>query len=180
MAAQATFGLALRTAIFLVPSPHIVGFDAITRLPASDLIVGITVAVLAMCLGSALDRTHGMTWTLPVFGLWIVSPWIFVASAAAGMIWTHVVCGLPGRRSVVVVVGARHVDVDCGEGARGRVPLARVVDIRYPADRKWLGVVTGQPVDYDVVALGLQVIDDRLGRPVVVHRIRGRGCTAEQ
>jgi SPW repeat-containing protein len=94
MAAQATFGLTLLTAMFVALAPHIVGYDAFTRLPASDLIVGITVAVLAMCFGSALDRTHGMTWTLPVFGLWIFfSPWIFVASPTAGMIWAHVICG---------------------------------------------------------------------------------------
>ena len=95
MTAQATFGLTLLTAIFVALSPHIVGFDGFTRLPASDLIVGITVAVLAMCFGSALDRTHGMTWTLPVFGVWIfASPWIFVASPTMGMIWSHVICGL--------------------------------------------------------------------------------------
>ena len=95
MTAQATFGLTLLTAIFVALLPHIVGFGAFTRLPASDLIVGITVAVLAMCFGSALDRAHGITWTLPVFGLWIFfSPWIFVASPTAGMIWTHVICGL--------------------------------------------------------------------------------------
>ena len=87
MAAQAAFGLTLLTAIFVALSPHIVGFDAFTRLPANDLIVGITVAVL--------DRTHGMTWTLPVFGVWLfASPWIFVASPTAGMIWLHVICGL--------------------------------------------------------------------------------------
>jgi hypothetical protein len=95
MTAQATFGLTLLTAIYVALSPHIVGFDTFTRLPASDLIVGITVAVLAMCFGSALDRTHGMTWTLPVFGVWIFfSPWIFVASPTAGMVWSHMICGL--------------------------------------------------------------------------------------
>ncbi|HZN83302.1 MAG TPA: SPW repeat protein [Mycobacterium sp.] len=94
MTAQATFGLTLLTAIFVALLPHIVGFDTFTRLPASDLIVGITVAVMAMCFGSALDRTHGMTWTLPVFGVWIFfSPWIFVASPTAGMIWSHMICG---------------------------------------------------------------------------------------
>jgi hypothetical protein len=61
MTAQATFGLTLLTAICVALSPHIVGFDAFTGLPANNLIVGITVAVLAMFFGSALDRTHGMT-----------------------------------------------------------------------------------------------------------------------
>jgi SPW repeat-containing protein len=95
MTAQGTFGLALLTGMFVALSPHTFGFDAFTRLPANDLIVGITVAVLAMCFGSALDRTHGMTWTLPVFGLWLIaSPWIFVASPTSGMVWSHVICGV--------------------------------------------------------------------------------------
>ena len=94
MTAQATFGLTLLTAVFVTLLPRLFGFDDFTRLPFNDLIVGITVAVLAMCFGSALDRTHGMTWTLPVFGLWLIaSPWIFVASPTAGMIWSHVICG---------------------------------------------------------------------------------------
>ena len=102
MTAQATFGLTLLTAVFVALSPYIFGFDAYTRLPFNDLIVGITVAVLAMCFGSALDRTHGMTWTLPVFGVWLFfSPWIFVASPTAGMIWSHVICGL-----LITVLGA--------------------------------------------------------------------------
>src|ERR1700752_4965119 len=88
MTAQATFGLTLLTAIYVALSPHIVGFDTFTRLPASDLIVGITVAVLAMCFGSALDRTHGMTWTLPVFGLLsFFLPWVFVAPPTPGTFW---------------------------------------------------------------------------------------------
>ena len=105
MTAQATFGLTLLTAIYIALAPYILGFDAFTRLPFNDLIVGITVAVLAMCFGSALDRTHGMTWTLPFFGLWLIaSPWIFVASPTAGMIWSHVICGV-----LITVLGANAV-----------------------------------------------------------------------
>ena len=95
MVAQATFGLTLLTATYVALAPYTPGFNDFTRLPFNDLIVGITVAVLAMCFGSALDRTHGMTWTLPVFGLWLIaSPWIFVASPTVGMIWSHVICGV--------------------------------------------------------------------------------------
>jgi hypothetical protein len=37
----------------------------------NDLIVGISVAVLAMGFGWALDRSHGMVRTLPVLGAWV-------------------------------------------------------------------------------------------------------------
>lgn len=95
MAAQATFGLTLLTAVYVALSPWIVGFDAFTRLTVNDLIVGGAIAVMAMCFGCALDRTHGMTWTLPFFGLWlIVSPWIYASGPTTGMIWSHVISGV--------------------------------------------------------------------------------------
>ncbi len=95
VAAQATFGLTLLVALYTALSPWIVGFDATTRLAVNDLIVGLTVAVLAIGFGSALDRTHGITWTLPVAGVWlIISPWILRdVSPTAGMIWSNVVAG---------------------------------------------------------------------------------------
>jgi hypothetical protein len=71
------------------------GFDAATRLTVNDLVVGLTVAVLAFGFGSALDRTHGMTWTLPVVGVWpIIAPWAArEVDPTAGIIWSNVVSG---------------------------------------------------------------------------------------
>jgi SPW repeat len=93
--AQSTFGLTFLTAMYAAVSPWIVGFDATTRLAVNDLIVGLVVAVLAVGFASALDRTHGLTWTLPILGVWlIISPWILRdVSPTAGMIWSNVVCG---------------------------------------------------------------------------------------
>lgn len=93
--AQATFGFTLLTALYVALSPWIVGFNATTTLAVNDLIVGITVAVLTFGFASALDRTHGMTWILPVFGVWlIISPWILRdVSPTAGMIWSNVLAG---------------------------------------------------------------------------------------
>jgi hypothetical protein len=115
MTAQGTFGLTLLAGAYVALSPWIVGFHGFSRLTVNDLIVGITVAVLAMCFGSALDRTHGLTWTLPVFGVWcIISTWIISASPTAGMIWSNVVAG-----AVVTVLGL--VAVYFGMQARGEV-----------------------------------------------------------
>src|ERR1700747_960694 len=85
---QFTFGLALLTAMYTAVSPWIVGFDATTRLAVNHLIVGILVAVLAFGFASALDRTHGVMWTVPVLGVWlIISPWILRdVSPTAGMV----------------------------------------------------------------------------------------------
>ncbi|KAA1251297.1 hypothetical protein F0Q45_05220 [Mycobacterium simiae] len=93
--AQFTFGLALLTGLYVAASPWIVGFEAMRHLAGCDLIAGIAVAVLAYGFASALDRTHGMTWTLPVLGVWIFfSPWILQGvTMTAGMMWSHLIAG---------------------------------------------------------------------------------------
>jgi hypothetical protein len=93
--AQSIFGLTFLTASYAALSPWIIGFDATTRLTVNDLIVGLAVAVLAIGFASALDRTHGLTWTLPILGVWlIISPWILrEVSPTPGMIWSNVVSG---------------------------------------------------------------------------------------
>jgi hypothetical protein len=95
MSAHVTFGLALLTGLYVAASPWIVGFSATGSLATSDLIVGIAVAFLAYGFATTLDRAHGMTWTLPVLGMWvIVSPWVLPGfTATAGMIWSNVVAG---------------------------------------------------------------------------------------
>ena len=101
MAAQATFGLTLLTAVYVAMSPWLVGYQGSTKLTVNALIMGATIGFLAMSFGCALDRTHGMTWTLPVFGVWLViSPWIYAGGATAGVMWSHVVSGV-----LVVVLG---------------------------------------------------------------------------
>jgi SPW repeat len=95
MSAHVTFGLALLTGLYVAASPWIVGFSSARSLPACDLIAGIAVAFLAYGFATTLDRAHGMTWTLPVIGMWvIVSLWILPGfTPTAGMIWSNVVAG---------------------------------------------------------------------------------------
>ena len=95
MGAHVTFGLALLTGLYAAASPWIVGFSATRGLAVCDLIAGIAVAVLAYEFATALDRSHGLTWTMPVLGLWLVfSPWILQGlPPTAGMIWSNVVAG---------------------------------------------------------------------------------------
>lgn len=93
--AHVTFGLALLAGLYVAASPWMVGFSATGSLATSDLIVGIAVAFLAYGFATALDRAHGMTWTLPVLGVrLVVAPWVLPGfTATAGMIWSNVVAG---------------------------------------------------------------------------------------
>lgn len=102
MTAQGTFGLTLLTAVYAALSPWIVGFQDARALAVNDFVVGITCVALAFVFAMALDRSHGMTWTLPVFGVWfIVSPWILHGvSPHGGMLWSNVIAG-----AVLTVLG---------------------------------------------------------------------------
>jgi hypothetical protein len=95
MTAQGTFGLTLLTAVYAATSPWIVGFHTVSPLAVNDFTVGIVCVALAFGFGMALNRSHGMTWTLPVLGVWfIVSPWILHGISPHGsMIWSNVIAG---------------------------------------------------------------------------------------
>ena len=95
MTAHGTFGLALLTAVYAAVSPWIVGFDGTRSLAVNDFIVGIVCVALAFGFAMALDRSHGMTWTLPVLGVWfIVAPWVMHGvSPHGGMAWSNVIAG---------------------------------------------------------------------------------------
>src|ERR1700739_1348632 len=102
MTAHGTFGLTLLTAAYAAVSPWIVGFDATRSLAVNDFIVGIVCVALAFVFAMALDRSHGMTWTLPVLGVWfIVAPWVMHGvSPHGGMAWSNVIAG-----AVLTVLG---------------------------------------------------------------------------
>ena len=96
MSAHVTFGLALLAGLYVAASPWIVGFTDTRNLAVCDFIAGIAVAFLVYGFATGLDRSHGMTWTLPVLGVWVIfSPWILPGVAlTAGMIWSNVVAGV--------------------------------------------------------------------------------------
>jgi hypothetical protein len=95
MTAQGTFGLTLLAAVYVAVSPWVVGFDDTRALAVNDFTVGIVCVALAFGFAMALDRSHGMTWTLPVLGAWfIASPWILHGVSPHGsMVWSNVIAG---------------------------------------------------------------------------------------
>jgi hypothetical protein len=101
--AQIVDGLTFLAGLYAAISPWVVGFnDRLPTLTASNLIVGIALALLAVGFAAAYGRTHGMTWTAPVIGAWlIVSPWIVRGDVAeTSTVLNNVLVG-----AVVVVLG---------------------------------------------------------------------------
>lgn len=94
--AQATDGLACLAGLYLATSAWVVGFTDYSALTATNLIVGIAVALLALGFASAFGRTHGIVWLVPVLGVWtIVAPWVVgdAGDPATSAIVSNVIVG---------------------------------------------------------------------------------------
>ncbi|KUN33445.1 SPW repeat protein [Streptomyces longwoodensis] len=75
---QAVGTLAFLTGIYLAASPWIAGFNGLSRLAVTNLLVGLAYALLMSGgFGRAYERTHSMAWGACALGLWtIVAPWV--------------------------------------------------------------------------------------------------------
>lgn len=81
--AQTMDGLTLLAGLYLAISPWVIGFSGKTPLKVNDLIIGLAVALLAVGFASAYGRTHGVTFVVPVLGVWtIVAPWVIAGDMA--------------------------------------------------------------------------------------------------
>jgi hypothetical protein len=100
--AQATEGLSLLAGLYLAISPWVIGFNTSPTLTASNLITGITLAVLALGFGSVYERTYGMGWVAAAIGVWaIIAPWaVSGAPDTAKVVVSNVITG-----GVAVVLG---------------------------------------------------------------------------
>jgi len=121
--AQTTFGLILLGGLYAALSPWILGFGATTNLALNDLIVGLAIGLLALGLAAALDRSHGLAWTLPVLGVWlIIAPWVVNDVTVS-------VGAVPRDRSrkttsIVIVFGANGVICSAPAGVSGRKSIS--------------------------------------------------------
>lgn len=77
-------------------SPWVVDFHTgNTSLTVSNLIIGLAAALLAAELGSAYSRAHGMSWVLPILGVWvIVSQWVIQSTVLdVGVVLNNIIAG---------------------------------------------------------------------------------------
>jgi hypothetical protein len=104
---QIVEGLTFLTGLYVAISPWVVGFDDSTTLTASNLVVGIATALLAVGFASAYERTHPLAWTAPLLGAWVViSQWVVSgAPTTAGVIVNNVITGGVGVLCGLVVMG---------------------------------------------------------------------------
>jgi hypothetical protein len=113
--AQVVEGLTLLAGTYLAISPWVAGFrPAEHKLMVNNLVCGIVVSVLALGFATEYGRTHGLSWVIPVLGIWtIISPWATQGTnLAGGTILNNVITGL-----VITLLGLATVAM-----SRGRRP----------------------------------------------------------
>ncbi|WP_020578675.1 SPW repeat protein [Actinopolymorpha alba] len=94
-AVQAAAGLTVLAGLFVALSPWIVGFNTSTTITINNLVVGLAVAVLAMGFASTFRTTHGLSWVVPILGVWtIIAPWaVYLASHTTRVVLANVLGG---------------------------------------------------------------------------------------
>ncbi|MER7506536.1 SPW repeat protein [Nonomuraea pusilla] len=119
--AQFVSGLAFMLGLYLAISPWVIGFNGRATLTVNNLIVGIAMAVLAVGFTSAYGRTHGVTWVMPVLGVWtIIAPWVLPEhGATTSVIITNVITG-----ALIIACGAACVGIGMMSSRRHRLRRA--------------------------------------------------------
>ena len=108
---QITEGLAFLAGVYLAISPWVVGFSDMSTITINNLVIGVAVALLALGFASAFGRTHGLSWLVPVLGIWtIVSPWVvsgevYTASVVLNNVITEAVITLLGLATTAFGMG---------------------------------------------------------------------------
>ncbi|MEU4098017.1 SPW repeat protein [Streptomyces sp. NPDC026673] len=82
--------------LYCAISPWTVHFSgARPELALNNLVIGIAVALLGLCLAMAPARMYGLSWAIAALGIWmIISPWVVsTTSPGTGAIVNNVVVG---------------------------------------------------------------------------------------
>ncbi|MFF7178402.1 SPW repeat protein [Streptomyces sp. NPDC008121] len=87
--------LVILAGVWAAISPYTVHFAAATPdLAISNLIVGIALAVVGLCMSIAPERTGDLNLAVLLMGAWlIISPWVVARDAGTGAILSNVITG---------------------------------------------------------------------------------------
>lgn len=87
--------LVILAGIYAAISAWTVHFSAAKpELAISNLVVGIALAVLGLCMSMAPERTGDLNFAVLLLGAWlIVSPWVVSRDAGTGAILSNVITG---------------------------------------------------------------------------------------
>ncbi|MEU9791332.1 SPW repeat protein [Streptomyces sparsogenes] len=109
-------GLILLAGLYAAISPWVVHFTNEPNITVNNLIVGLTVGLIALGMTTAPGRMLNLTWVIAPLGVWLViSPWVVTAAhgARAGIIWNN--CWVGG---VTAVLGLAAMGLTVGMARR--------------------------------------------------------------
>ncbi len=88
--------------LFIALSPWIAGFSGQSALAINNLVVGLAATLLALGFAATYRTMHGLSWVLPVLGVWvIISPWVVSGTDATTAV---VLCNVIGG-GVMTILG---------------------------------------------------------------------------
>jgi apolipoprotein N-acyltransferase len=109
----------LLTGVYAAISPWVVHFSG-TFIGVNNLIVGIAVALIGLCLTLAPERMFRLAWVVAPLGVWlIISPWVVTAThgARAGIIANNCAVG-----AVTTALGLAAMGLTIGVARRSPRP----------------------------------------------------------
>ncbi|MFI8188485.1 SPW repeat protein [Streptomyces sp. NPDC085946] len=117
--AQAIEALGVITGLYLAASPWIAGFNGFSTLAVTNLIVGLSYALLMGGFGHAYERTHSMAWAAAALGAWtIIAPWVVAGEVdTTRTITNNVIVGVIGL--LLALAAAAGAKMQSGRRSRG-------------------------------------------------------------
>ena len=78
-------GLVLLAGLYLIIAPFVHN-DGLTRLAVNNLIIGVTLALLAVGYARNFPGLSSIAWTIPIIGLWVIAaPWVIYHARVSPM-----------------------------------------------------------------------------------------------
>lgn len=88
-------GLNVVTALWLIAAPFLLAYAGITAAVWNDILIGITVLILAGIRVAKPERNAGLSWTNLVLGLWLIAaPFVLSYAGTAAALWNDVIVGV--------------------------------------------------------------------------------------
>jgi len=92
--AKTASGINVVAGVWLILSPYILGFAAISAALASSVITGIIIGVLALIRVYTPKTSAGLSWINLILGVWLIASPFILGIASMAAIWNSVILGI--------------------------------------------------------------------------------------
>jgi hypothetical protein len=101
-AATTASGLDVLAGLWLLISPFVLGFGALTSAMTNNVILGIVIGVLALVRFFGPGKAVGISWLNLILGIWVlISPWVVGFTSNGAAVTNNVIVGI-----IVIILAA--------------------------------------------------------------------------